>query len=51
MRDMTWLMLIAAIASEVAATLSLKGSETTPALYIVVVVGYAIGRASCRERV
>ncbi|MBD0862541.1 QacE family quaternary ammonium compound efflux SMR transporter [Gordonia sp. zg691] len=42
---MTWLMLIAAIASEVAATLSLKGSETTPALYIVVVVGYAIAFA------
>ena len=36
MRDMTWLMLIAAIASEVAATLSLKGSQTEP----VVAVGY-----------
>lgn len=40
MRDMTWLMLIAAIASEVAATLSLKGSQTEPMLYAVVAVGY-----------
>ena len=40
MRAMTWLMLIAAIASEVAATLSLKGSQTEPMLYAVVAVGY-----------
>ncbi|MFE0752118.1 DMT family transporter [Gordonia sp. NPDC058843] len=39
---MTWLMLIAAIASEVAATLSLKGSQTEPVLYVVVVIGYTI---------
>ncbi|MFD6107966.1 SMR family transporter, partial [Nocardia salmonicida] len=37
---MTWLLLAAAILSEVAASLSLKGSETYPALYVVVVVGY-----------
>lgn len=37
---MTWLFLILAIGSEVAATLSLKGSATAPGLYIVVVLGY-----------
>lgn len=37
---MPWLLLTGAIASEVAATLSLKGSATVPALYLVVVVGY-----------
>lgn len=37
---MTWLLLILAISSEVAATLSLKGSDTVPALYVVVVLGY-----------
>ncbi|NMO01802.1 QacE family quaternary ammonium compound efflux SMR transporter [Gordonia sp. TBRC 11910] len=37
---MTWLLLGTAIASEVAASLSLKGSASTPALYAVVVVGY-----------
>lgn len=37
---MTWILLILAISSEVAATLSLKGSATTPALYVVVVLGY-----------
>ena len=37
---MTWLLLILAITSEVAATLSLKGSATAPALYVVVVLGY-----------
>lgn len=37
---MTWLLLIGAIASEVAATLSLKASQTTPAFYAVVVLGY-----------
>ncbi|PKZ63318.1 QacE family quaternary ammonium compound efflux SMR transporter [Gordonia terrae] len=42
---MTWLMLIAAIASEVAATLSLKGSETEPALHAVVALGYTIAFA------
>ncbi|GAC52603.1 DMT family transporter [Gordonia amicalis] len=38
---MPWILLIGAIVSEVAATLSLKGSESLPALYLVVVVGYA----------
>jgi small multidrug resistance pump len=37
---MTWLLLGLAISSEVAATLSLKGSETVPALYVIVVLGY-----------
>ncbi|MGP4053456.1 DMT family transporter [Mycobacterium sp. 4D054] len=37
---MTWLYLGLAIGSEVAATLSLKGSATAPALYIVVALGY-----------
>ncbi|UXA20380.1 multidrug efflux SMR transporter [Mycobacterium sp. SMC-4] len=37
---MTWLLLALAIASEVAATLSLKGSQTVPALYLIVAVGY-----------
>ncbi|MBV5245880.1 QacE family quaternary ammonium compound efflux SMR transporter [Mycolicibacterium sp. PAM1] len=37
---MMWVFLILAISSEVAATLSLKGSETVPALYAVVVLGY-----------
>ncbi|WP_280344927.1 DMT family transporter [Nocardia neocaledoniensis] len=37
---MTWLLLSAAILSEVAASLSLKGSESNPALFVVVVVGY-----------
>ncbi|BBY18689.1 DMT family transporter [Mycolicibacterium litorale] len=37
---MTWLYLIAAIACEVAATLSLKGSETRPLLYAIVGFGY-----------
>ncbi|MBC7301884.1 MAG: multidrug efflux SMR transporter [Nocardia sp.] len=37
---MAWFLLAAAILSEVAATLSLKGSETVPALYLVVAVGY-----------
>ncbi len=37
---MTWLLLMLAIVSEVAATLSLKAAVTTPALYIVVVCGY-----------
>jgi small multidrug resistance pump len=36
----TWLLLILAISSEVAATLSLKASATAPALYVVVVLGY-----------
>jgi small multidrug resistance pump len=36
----TWLLLILAILSEVAATLSLKGSATAPALYVIVVLGY-----------
>ncbi|CAN3128968.1 DMT family transporter [Mycobacterium sp. smrl_JER01] len=37
---MTWILLLLAIGSEVAATLSLKGSATVPALYAVVVLGY-----------
>lgn len=37
---MTLLLLAGAILCEVAATLSLKGSETTPALFAVVVLGY-----------
>lgn len=37
---MTLLLLAGAILSEVAATLSLKGSETVPALFAVVVLGY-----------
>ncbi len=37
---MTWLLLMLAIVSEVAATLSLKAAVTTPALYVVVVGGY-----------
>ncbi len=36
----TWLYLACAILCEVAATLSLKGSATAPALYVVVVLGY-----------
>ncbi|MGZ8178126.1 DMT family transporter [Williamsia sp. SKLECPSW1] len=38
---MTWLLLLGAIVAEVAATLSLKGSQSHPALYVVVAVGYA----------
>lgn len=37
---MTWLLLTGAILSEVAASLSLKGSETVPALYSIVALGY-----------
>lgn len=37
---MTWLLLMLAIVSEVAATLSLKAAVTTPGLYVVVVGGY-----------
>ncbi|MFB1299165.1 multidrug efflux SMR transporter [Mycobacterium sp. pW049] len=37
---MTWVLLLLAITSEVAATLSLKGSASVPALYVVVVLGY-----------
>ena len=39
---MTWLYLACAILCEVAATLSLKGSATVPALYVVVVLGYFV---------
>ncbi|GAA3388774.1 DMT family transporter [Cryptosporangium minutisporangium] len=35
-----WLLLVGAIASEVVATLSLKGALDHPALYVLVVVGY-----------
>lgn len=37
---MTWLLLAGAIISEVAASLSLKGSESVPALFAVVAFGY-----------
>jgi len=37
---MTWLLLLLAICSEVAATLSLKAAVAAPALYVVVVAGY-----------
>lgn len=36
----TWLLLLAAIVSEVTATLSLKAALDRPALYAVVAVGY-----------
>ncbi|MGD9619028.1 MAG: multidrug efflux SMR transporter [Mycolicibacterium sp.] len=39
---MVWLYLAGAIVCEVAATLSLKGSATVPALYAVVVLGYLV---------
>lgn len=39
---MTWLLLAVAIASEVAATMSLKGALDRPALYAVVAVGYPV---------
>lgn len=38
----TWLLLIGAILSEVTATLSLRGALDHPALYVVVVSGYAL---------
>lgn len=38
----TWLLLIAAILAEVTATLSLKAALDAPALYVVVVAGYAV---------
>ena len=37
-----WLQLSAAIASEVTATLALKGALTNPELYGVVVIGYVV---------
>lgn len=39
---MKWILLCGAILSEVAASLSLKGSATVPALYAVVVAGYVV---------
>jgi small multidrug resistance pump len=42
---MTWLILLGAIVAEVAATLSLKGSQTHPAFYGVVAVGYVVAFA------
>ena len=42
---MTWPILAGAILAEVAATLSLKGSQSHPVLYVVVAVGYAIAFA------
>lgn len=38
----TWLILLAAIASEVAGSLSLKGALEHPLLYLPVVVGYLV---------
>jgi len=38
----TWLLLAAAILSEVTATLSLRGALDHPVLYLVVVAGYAL---------
>ncbi len=35
-----WLLLLAAVASEVGGSLSLKGALTRPELYVVVVAGY-----------
>jgi small multidrug resistance pump len=37
---MTWLYLVAAVVCEVGATLSLKGAESVPLLYVVVAAGY-----------
>ncbi|MGO1227228.1 DMT family transporter [Brachybacterium sp. AOP42-C2-15] len=37
-----WLLLLGAILSEVTATLALRGALDRPALYVVVVTGYAI---------
>jgi len=42
---MTWLILAGAIIAEVAATLSLKGSQSHPVLYVVVAAGYAVAFA------
>ena len=36
----SWLLLLAAVASEVTATLALKGALDRPVLYVVVVTGY-----------
>ena len=36
----SWVLLVAAVASEVTATLALKGALDRPALYVVVVAGY-----------
>jgi small multidrug resistance pump len=38
----TWLLLACAIASEVTASLSLKGALDRPALYVAVVIGYVV---------
>ena len=38
----TWLLLAAAVLSEVTAALSLRGALDRPALYVVVVVGYVL---------
>lgn len=40
-----WLLLVGAILSEVTATLSLRGALDHPALYAVVVAGYALSFA------
>ena len=37
-----WLLLVAAILSEVTATLSLRGALDVPALYVLVVAGYVL---------
>ena len=36
----SWILLLSAVASEVAATLALKGALEHPALYVVVAIGY-----------
>jgi len=38
----TWLLLATAIASEVTASLSLKGALDRPVLYVVVAIGYVV---------
>jgi small multidrug resistance pump len=38
----TWLLLLGAVVSEVAGSLSLKGSAGHPAFFAVVVIGYAV---------
>jgi small multidrug resistance pump len=50
---MVWFVLAAAVVAEVSATLSLKGSETLPVVYVVVIFGYLlafVGLASVLRR-
>lgn len=42
---MTWLLLLATILSEVAATLALRGALDHPGLYVLVVLGYVLSFA------